>query len=97
MEWTREEFAAAVTEGGGLLGQVVQIDHPALPSPLGEECIVPEGFDGRLQRTLDGLPPKTAKRGPVAAKGVPNGCRQYSAPARYRSVHPQFPRAPCPR
>ncbi len=35
-----------------------------------EECIVPEGFDGRLQRTLDGLPPKTAKRGPVAAKGV---------------------------
>lgn len=35
-----------------------------------EECIVPEGFDGRLQRTLDGLPPKTAKRGPGAAKGV---------------------------
>lgn len=33
-----------------------------------EECIVPEGFDGRLQNVLDNLPPRAAKRGLGAAK-----------------------------
>ena len=35
-----------------------------------EEYIVPEGFDGRLQDTLDNLPPRAAKRGLGAAKTV---------------------------
>lgn len=33
-----------------------------------EECVVPEGFDGRLQNILDNLPPRAAKRGLGAAK-----------------------------
>lgn len=35
-----------------------------------EECIVPEGFDGRLQKTLDGLPPRGKKAGLGAVRGV---------------------------
>lgn len=35
-----------------------------------EECVVPEGFDGRLQNILDNLPPRAAKRGLGAAKAV---------------------------
>lgn len=33
-----------------------------------EECIVPKGFDGRLQKVLDTLPPKAARRGFGALK-----------------------------
>ena len=33
-----------------------------------EECVMPEGFDGRLQNILDNLPPRAAKRGLGAAK-----------------------------
>lgn len=35
-----------------------------------EEMIVPKGFDGRVQAALDGLPPKTKKRGPGAVKAA---------------------------
>ena len=28
-----------------------------------EDCIVPEGFDARLQKALDGPPPRAKKRG----------------------------------
>ena len=33
-----------------------------------EECMVPKGFDGRLQTVLDTLPPKAARRGLGAVK-----------------------------
>lgn len=33
-----------------------------------EDCIVPNGFDKRLQETLDGLPPRAKNRGPGGAK-----------------------------
>ena len=35
-----------------------------------EDCIVPEGFDVRLQKTLDGLPPRAKKAGLGAVKGA---------------------------
>lgn len=35
-----------------------------------EECIVPEGFDGRLKETLDALPPRGKKRGLGAVRGA---------------------------
>ena len=35
-----------------------------------EECIVPEGFDKRMQDVLDDLPPKAVKRGLGAVKGI---------------------------
>lgn len=35
-----------------------------------EECIVPEGFDGRLQKTLDGLPSRAKKTGLGAVRGM---------------------------
>lgn len=35
-----------------------------------EECIVPNGFDERMQEVLDDLPPKAVKRGLGAVKGI---------------------------
>lgn len=35
-----------------------------------EECIVPEGFDGRLQKALDSLPSRAKKTGLGAVRGV---------------------------
>ena len=35
-----------------------------------EDCIVPEGFDARLQKALDGLPPRAKKAGLGAVKGA---------------------------